>query len=75
MPYMIQVTDVTENAVDVAAADEPSLRVIRDEVKLHGYQVGEVQAVLDAFRFRATSDDPGKVREFLMGLTDVDVSA
>jgi hypothetical protein len=71
MPYTLQLKDVTENVVEVAAEDEPSLAVIRDETRLHGYAVGEIRATGEGFSFRAISDEPGKVREFLLGLSDV----
>jgi hypothetical protein len=74
MTYL-HVTETSHNDVIVAASDEQSLAVIRDEVSLHGYRVGPVQHTPDGFRFAARSDEPGKVREFLMGLDDVQVTA
>ena len=74
MSYDLHLQDLTENAVEVTATDRPSLAVIRDETRLHGYAVGEIKAASKGFSFRAESEEPGKVREFLMGLTDVHVS-
>lgn len=75
MTYNLQVTETSDNAVAVAAADEQELAVIRDEVKLHGYDVGSLQRTANGFYFDARSDEPGKVREFLMGLDNVEVNA
>jgi hypothetical protein len=72
-PYILRVRDLGDNAVEVASQDEESLAVIRDEVKLHGFEVGELERRAGAHRFRAKSDEPGKVREFLGGLADVEV--
>lgn len=71
----LHVTETSDNDVIVAASDEQPLAVIRDEVRLHGYTVGPVRHTGDGFRFEARSDEPGKVREFLMGLDDVEVTA
>lgn len=73
MAFDLHVTDLAHDRVEVAARDKQSLAVIRDEVKLHGYEVGPIEQMADEFRFDARSDEPGKVREFLMGLSDVDV--
>lgn len=71
MAYVLHLTDLADNAVRVTSADEPSLAVVRDEARLHGFMVGAIEAAADGFRFHARSDEPGKVREFLMGLSDV----
>jgi hypothetical protein len=73
MLYDLKVKELTDTAVEVAAADEASLVVVRDETRLHGYAVGDIKRSANGFDFRAESDEPGKVREFLMGLTDVRV--
>ena len=72
-PYILRVRDLGDNAVEVASQDEESLAVVRDEVKLHGFEVGELQQRAGAYRFQAKSDEPEKVREFLGGLADVEV--
>ena len=74
MSYDLHVKDLADNAVEVAAPDKQSLAVIRDEVKLHGYEVGPIVRAADEFRFDTKSDEPGKGREFLMGLGDVEVN-
>ena len=71
MPYVLHLRDMADDAVEVTSTDQPSLAVIRDETRLHGFEVGEMMSATDGFCFRAKSDQPGKVREFLMGLTDV----
>lgn len=71
--YSLHLTGVDDDVVNVASDDKASLAVIRDEAKLHGYEVGEITEDGGNFRFRARSDEPGKVREFLMGLDDVNV--
>jgi hypothetical protein len=71
MPYVLHIKDLADDAVEVTSADQPSLAVIRDETKLHGFEVGKMTSATDGFCFRAKSDQPGKVREFLMSLTDV----
>lgn len=71
MPYVLHLRDMADDAVEVTSTDQPSLAVIRDEARLHGFEVGEITSATDGFCFRAKSDQPGKVREFLMGLTDV----
>lgn len=71
MPYVLHIKELADGAVEVTSTDQPSLAVIRDETRLHGFEVGEVRSAIDGFCFRAESDQPGKVREFLMGLTDV----
>lgn len=73
MSYDLHVKELTDTTVEVAASDKASLVVVRDETRLHGYAVGEIKTAADGCCFRAQSDEPGKVREFLMGLTDVDV--
>lgn len=71
MPYVLHIKDMADDAVEVTSTDKPSLAVIRDETRLHGFEVGEITTATDGFCFRARSDQPGKVREFLMSLTDV----
>lgn len=73
--YSLHLTEVAPDTLEVAAKDKPSLAVIRDEVKLHGYEAGDINSTGDDFCFRVKSDEPGKVREFLMGLTDVEAGA
>lgn len=72
-PYILQVREVSENAVEVASQDEESLAVIRDEVKLHGFDVSELECRGHTYCFHAKSDEPRKVREFLGGLADVEL--
>ncbi|HEV3344657.1 MAG TPA: hypothetical protein VG125_30050 [Pirellulales bacterium] len=71
MVYDLYLTDLPGNAVEVAAKDEQALDVIRDATRLHGYTVGVIEDKATGFCFRAQSDEPGKVREFLMSLSDV----
>lgn len=71
MPYVLHIEDMADDAVEVTSTDKPSLAVIRDETRLHGFEVGEITTATDGFCFRARSNQPGKVREFLMSLTDV----
>ncbi|HET6878855.1 MAG TPA: hypothetical protein VFI31_01795 [Pirellulales bacterium] len=75
MTYKLQLTEKPDHAVVVTSVEEQPLAVIRDEVRLHGYQVGPVEHEADNYRFEARSDEPGKVREFLMGLDDVELNA
>jgi hypothetical protein len=72
-PYVLHLEDLPDDAVEISSKDEESLIVIRDEVKLHGFEVGKIAPYNGAFRFQAKSDTPGKVREFVMGLADVEV--
>ena len=74
MTYEIRVSELSDSRVVVNGPDEQSLAVIRDEVKLHGYEVGPVERTTTGFRFKASSDQPAKVREFLLGLADVHVN-
>lgn len=74
-PYVLDITDLADHSVEIASDDQPSLAVIRDEVKLHGYEVSDIKAASGRFSFCAKSDEPEKVREFLMGLSDVEVSS
>lgn len=71
MPYVLHIKDLADDAVEVTSTDKPSLAVVMDETRLHGFEVGEIMSAADDFCFRAKSDQPGKVREFLMSLTDV----
>ncbi|HVX10682.1 MAG TPA: hypothetical protein VHC22_05840 [Pirellulales bacterium] len=75
MPYALQLKELDEHVVEVVSEDEPSLAVIRDETQLHGYAVGEIHHRGEGFYFLARSDEPGKAREFLMGLSDVHTTA
>jgi hypothetical protein len=75
MTYRLHLTETADNAVVVTSVEQQPLGVIRDEVKLHGFHVGPLEHAADEYRFIATSDEPGKVREFLMGLDDVEFDA
>lgn len=73
-PYVLHVRDLAEGVVEIAADDKSSLAVVRDEVKLHGFEVSEIDERARTFYFQAKSEEPAKVREFLMGLSDVEIS-
>lgn len=75
MPYELQITDLPDtSAIEVSSKDEASLAVVRDEVKLHGFEVGPLRSAADRHCFQVSSDEPGKAREFLMALSDVQVN-